>query len=143
MKIGIASDHRGYNLKKQILEYLTEKGYDVEDYGTYSEDSVDYPIYAFKVGEAIKNLEINLGILICGTGIGMSIACNKVRNVRCAKVSNLEEAVLCREHNNANVIALSENVANPFEIVLAFVSTDFSNLDKHLKRVEMINNYDN
>lgn len=143
MKIGIASDHRGYNLKKQILEYLTEKGYDVEDYGTCSEDSVDYPIYAFKVGEAIKNLEINLGILICGTGIGMSIACNKVRNVRCAKVSNLEEAVLCREHNNANVIALSENVANPFEIVLAFVSTDFSNLDKHLKRVEMINNYDN
>jgi len=143
MNIAIASDHRGYELKGKIINYLKEKGYNITDYGTDSSDSVDYPIYAFKLGESIRNNINDFGILICGTGIGMSIACNKVKNVRCAKVNNVEEAILTRQHNNANVIALSENAQNVFEIVDKFINTSFSNEEKHLRRVEMISNYDN
>ena len=141
--IAIASDHRGYELKCKIINCLKEKGYNINDYGTDSSDSVDYPIYAFKLGESIRNNINDFGILICGTGIGMSIACNKVKNVRCAKVNNVEEAILTRQHNNANVIALSENTQNVFEIVDKFINTSFSNEDKHIRRVEMISNYDN
>lgn len=143
MNIGIASDHRGYKLKGEVINYLKEKGYNIVDYGTDSDVSVDYPGYAFKVGEAIRDNVINFGILICGTGIGMSIACNKVKEVRCAKVNNVEETILTRQHNNANVIALSENVENALEIVDAFINTEFSNEEKHIRRVEMISNYDN
>jgi len=143
MNIAIASDHRGYELKGKIINYLKEKGYNITDYGTDSSDSVDYPIYAFKLGESIRNNINDFGILICGTGIGMSIACNKVKNVRCAKVNNVEEAILTRQHNNANVIALSENAQNVFEIVDKFINTSFSNEEKHIRRVEMISNYDN
>lgn len=143
MNIGIANDHRGFELKQKITNFLKEKGYNIIDYGTDSENSVDYPTYAFKVGEAVRDGEISLGILICGTGIGMSIACNKVKKVRCSKVNSVNEAVLTRQHNNANVIALSEDVANALEIVEAFITTDFSNEEKHLRRVEMISNYDN
>lgn len=143
MNIAIASDHRGYELKSKIINYLKEKGYTINDYGTDSNESTDYPIYAFKVGESIRDNVNDLGILICGTGIGMSIACNKVRNVRCAKVNNVEEATLTKQHNNANVIALSENVENVFEIIDAFLNAEFSNEEKHIRRVEMISNYDN
>jgi len=143
MNIAIASDHRGYELKSKIINYLKEKGYTINDYGTDSDESTDYPIYAFKVGESIRDNVNDLGILICGTGIGMSIACNKVRNVRCAKVNNVEEATLTKQHNNANVIALSENVENVFEIIDAFLNAEFSNEEKHIRRVEMISNYDN
>lgn len=143
MNIAIASDHRGYELKCKIINYLKEKGYNINDYGTDSSDSVDYPIYAFKLGESIRDNINDFGILICGTGIGMSIACNKVKNVRCAKVNDVEEAILTRQHNNANVIALSENVDNAFEIVDKFINTSFSNEEKHIRRVEMISNYDN
>lgn len=143
MNIGIANDHRGYELKQKITNFLSEKGYNIIDYGTDSNISVDYPIYAFKVGEAIRDNKIDLGILICGTGIGMSIACNKVKGVRCSKVNSLEEAILTRQHNNANVIALGENVENVLEIVEAFIETNFSNEEKHIRRVEMIDSYDN
>ena len=143
MNIAIASDHRGYELKSKIINYLKEKGYNITDYGTDSSDSVDYPVYAFKLGESIRDNINDFGILICGTGIGMSIACNKVKNVRCAKVNDVEEAILTRQHNNANVIALSENVENVFEIVDAFLNTNFSNEEKHIRRVEMISSYDN
>jgi len=143
MNIGIANDHRGFELKQKITNFLKEKGYNIIDYGTNSSESVDYPKYAFKVGEAIRDGEITLGILICGTGIGMSIACNKVKKVRCSKVNSVNEAILTRQHNNANVIALSEDVENALEIVEAFITTDFSNEEKHLRRVEMISNYDN
>ena len=142
MKIGIASDHRGVILKEKIKNYLNEK-YKIIDYGTNSIESVNYPQYAFKVGESIRDNKIDLGILICGTGIGMSIACNKVKKVRCAKVDNKEEAYLARSHNNANVIALSENTSNYKEIIDTFLTTEASKEEKHQRRVEMIDNYDN
>ena len=142
MKIGIASDHRGFESKQKLTNYLNEMGYNIIDYGTDSNISVDYPVYAFKVGEAIKNKEIEIGILICGTGIGMSIACNKVKGVRCAKVSTKEEAILTRQHNNANVIAIDENTLD-FDLVLSFLTTEFSLEEKHKRRVAMIDNYDN
>ena len=142
MKIGIASDHRGVILKEKIKNYLNDK-YQIIDYGTNSIESVDYPQYAYKIGESVKDNKIDLGILICGTGIGMSIACNKVKKVRCAKVTTKEEAFLARSHNNANVIALSENVTNYKEIIDTFLTTDFSNEEKHRRRVEMIDDYGN
>ena len=142
MKIGIASDHRGVILKEKIKNYLNEK-YKIIDYGTNSIESVDYPEYAFKVGEDIRDNKIDLGILICGTGIGMSIACNKVKKVRCAKVTTKEEASLARQHNNANVIALSENVTNYKEIIDTFLTTEASKEEKHQRRVAMIDNYGN
>ena len=142
MKIGIASDHRGVFLKEKIKNYLNEK-YKIIDFGTNSIESVDYPEYAFKIGESIKDNKIDVGILICGTGIGMSIACNKVKKVRCAKVDNKEEAYLARFHNDANVIALSENVTNYKEIIDTFLTTDSSKEEKHQRRVAMIDNYGN
>ncbi len=142
MKIGIASDHRGVILKEKIKNYLNNR-YQIIDYGTNSIESVDYPQYAYKIGESVRDNKIDLGILICGTGIGMSIACNKVKKVRCAKVTTKEEAFLARSHNNANVIALSENITNYKEIIDTFLTTDFSNEEKHIRRVEMIDNYDN
>ncbi|MEG2322635.1 MAG: RpiB/LacA/LacB family sugar-phosphate isomerase [Bacilli bacterium] len=143
MIIGIASDHKGFLLKQSLTNYLKEKGYNIIDYGTNSLDSVDYPPYAFKVGEAIQNKNIALGILICGTGIGMSIACNKVKTVRCAKVSNLNEAFLAKSHNKANVIAISAEIENSYEIIDKFLETPFSNDERHNRRIEMIDNYDN
>ena len=142
MKIGIASDHRGVILKEKIKKFLNDDC-QVIDYGTNSIESVDYPQYAYKIGEAIKDKKIDRGILICGTGIGMSIACNKVRGIRCAKINDLEEAILARSHNNINVIALGEKTQNYKEIINAFLTTDFSNEEKHRRRVEMIDNYDN
>lgn len=143
MKIGIGNDHRGYELKKQITEYLESLGYDVINYGSDSEESVDYPIYAFKVGEAIKNKEIDRGILICRTGIGMSIACNKVKGVRCAKVDNVEEAALTRIDNDSNVIAISyvKNIAEIKEILKTFLEIKFSEEERHARRIKLIDTY--
>ena len=143
MNIGIASDHRGFKLKQEMTKYLKELGYNMIDYGTNSEDSTDYPIYAFKIGEAVRNKEIDFGVLICGTGIGMSIACNKVKDVRCAKVDNIEECKLARYHNDANVIAISADVNNAKEIIHTFLKTGFSKEERHVNRINMINNYDN
>ena len=142
MKIGIASDHRGVILKEKIKNYLNGK-YQIIDYGTNSIESVDYPQYAYKIGEAVYDKKIDLGILICGTGIGMSIACNKVKGVRCAKVNDKEEAFLARNHNNANVIALSEKTTDYKEIIDTFLTTNFSDEEKHHRRVEMIDKYGN
>lgn len=142
MIVGIANDHKGLNCKQKLTKYLKEKGYTIVDYGCDTEDSVDYPNYAFQVGEAIQRNEIDRGILICGTGIGMSIACNKVKGVRCAKVSTFEEAKLTRLHNNANVLAIAHNCENVEMIVDTFLETEFSNEERHTRRVEMIDNYD-
>lgn len=144
MKICIGSDHKGFKYKKTLIEFLKKKGYEVTDFGTLSEEATDYPIYAFKVGESVRDKENELGILICGTGIGMSIACNKVKGVRCAKVSSKEEAYLTRFHNNANVIALSSNLSfsKLKKIVITFLEVPFSNEERHIRRIEMIENYD-
>ena len=142
IKIGITSDHRGYTLKEQIIDKLINK-YDITDCGTTSSESVDYPDFAFKLGNLVADKDIDFGIAICGSGIGISIACNKVKKVRCAKVTTKEEAFLARSHNNANVIALSENTNNYKEIIDTFIDTTFSNDEKHRRRVEMIDNYGN
>ena len=109
MTIGIASDHRGYKLKKLLKENLSN--YNIIDYGTDSEESVDFPIYAEKLGRAIQKGEVDFGVAICGTGIGMSITLNKMKGVYCAKVSNLSEVMLSRSHNNANTLAMSEDIS--------------------------------
>ncbi len=144
MRIGIASDHRGVRLKKSLIEYLTKKGYEVFDYGTNSEVSVDYPDYAFLIGEKVNEDEIDMGILICGTGIGMSIACNKVKNIRCAKVDTIQEAKFARLHNNANVITLSSymSLMKMKDIIDVFLKTEFSNEERHIIRNNKIDNYD-
>ena len=140
MKIGICSDHRGVYLKSSLIEYLDHAGYGVVDYGTDTSDSVDFPDYAFKLGNGIKNEEVDLGIAICGTGIGMSIALNKMNGIYCAKISNISEAVLCKRHNNANVIAISADIdeEQSKSMVEKFISTPFSGEDKYVKRNKMI-----
>lgn len=142
--IGIGNDHNGYEVKQELTKYIKELGYNIIDYGC-GDNLGDYPEYAFKVSEAVRDKKIELGILICKTGTGMSIAANKVKYVRCAKVENIEEAYLAKSHNNANVIALSAllPIENLKEIVKVFLQTPFSNEERHIKRVEMIDNYDN
>ena len=120
MKIIIGNDHRGLKLKEQILKYLLSKNYDVENIGTDTEASVNYPEYALKLCEKVKE-EKGLGILICGTGIGISIAANKVKGIMCAKINNEKEAKLAKEHNNANIIAFSGET--PLEEALKMIQT--------------------
>ena len=140
IKIGIASDHRGFTAKEFLKEYFDENDIYVIDFGTNSAESVDFPVYAKKLGEAIQNEEIDLGIAICGTGIGMSIVLNKMKGVYCAKVSNESEAILCRSHNNANVIAISEEMDDftTKEVIVKFIETPFSNVDRYVLRNEKI-----
>lgn len=145
MRVGIATDHRGIGQKNKLIKYLTKLGYEVINYGTDSEVSVDYPDYAFLIGEGINKGEIDTGILICGTGIGMSIACNKVKNIRCAKVDNLKEAKFARTHNNANVITLSSylSLMKMKDILDIFLKEEFTEDSRHIRRNEKIDNYDN
>lgn len=138
MKIGIGNDHRGVKLKEKIMKYLHDNGITCINYGIDSEESTDYVDYAVKVGNAINNKEIDLGILICGTGIGMSIAANKIKGIRCARVVNPSETVLAREHNMANVIALSENTPDYENIVKTFINTKESTEERHIRRVNKI-----
>ena len=142
--IGIASDHGGFDLKEKIKNYLKELEYQVIDYGTMVDASVDYPDYAFKIGESIASKGIKLGIVICKTGIGMSIACNKVKGVRCAKVSNVEEAYLTRLHNDSNVIAIGADldIEEACDIVETFIKTSFSNEERHIRRINKITEYE-
>ena len=143
--IGIGCDHGGYKTKEAIVLYLKELGYSVLDFGTNSEESVDYTYYAFKVGEAVANKEVEKGIVICTTGVGISIACNKVKGAYCAKVDNIEESIKSRMHNNANVIALAGNTDLELnkELVKAFLETDFSFEERHIRRNEQIKAYEN
>ena len=144
MKIGITNDHRGYILKEKLINFLKEKGYDVVDYGAVSEDAVDFPDYAKKLGEGVLSGEVDLGIAICGTGIGMSIALNKMKGIYCAKVSNLSEAMLPKAHNNANVMAISSDLEdNAMDIVIKFIETPFSNIDRYIKRNNKIKDIEN
>ena len=143
MKIGIGNDHRGFELKKQLVKYLENLGYEVINYGSNSTESVDYPIYAFKVGEAIQKGEIDRGILICRTGIGMSIACNKVKKVRCAKIDIEEDAKLTRIDNDSNVMAISyeKDIKEIEKIIKTFLETKFSEEERHQRRIKMIDTY--
>ena len=142
-KIGIASDHRGYNLKQKLTKYLNKKGYTVIDYGCDDTTSHDYPKYGFKLGQAIRDKKIEKGIAICGSGIGISIACNKVKGVRCAKVNSAKEAKYTRLDNDANIIALSGNtsILKAKDIVDTFLNTKFSNEARHKNRIKMLDDY--
>ena len=141
MRIGIASDHRGYKLKEQLKHMLD---YEFIDYGTYSEESCDYPDFAFKLGEAVRDNKVDFGVAICGSGIGISIACNKVKGIRCAKVDNEEDAIYTREDNDANIVAFtSEKTLEEAELIVNnFINTNFSNLEKHQRRIDKIKDYE-
>lgn len=143
MKICIASDHRGFPLKEELFNYLKDK-YDVDDLGSYSSDMTDYTKYAFLTGEKVRDKEYDFGILICGTGIGMSIACNKVKGIRCAKVNSISDAVMTRKDNDANVIALDgkTDFDSAVQMVDAFLNTQFSGVERYKKRIEDIRKYE-
>ncbi|MBU5436741.1 ribose 5-phosphate isomerase B [Tissierella sp. MSJ-40] len=140
MKIGIGSDHAGYELKEYIKDYLKEEGIEYVDYGTNTIDSVDYPDYAKKVAEAVATKEIEKAIVICGTGIGISIACNKVKGIRCALCSDTYSARMSMEHNNANILALGGRVIGrdlAMEIVSVWLKSKFQG-GKHERRINKI-----
>lgn len=145
MKIGISSDHHGILRKKKINSYLSKKGHEIIDFGPDSDQMVDFPSYAFKVSEAVQKKEIDFGILLCGTGIGMSIAANKVAGIRCAKIDNPKDARLAKEHNNANVLAMSST--KRFCIVKKmldnFINATPNSLERYSRRNEMIERYEN
>ena len=141
MKIGICNDHAAVNLKNSVLKHLLENGYDVINYGTDSSESYDYPLAASVLCKAIQNKEVDLGIAICGTGVGISIACNKHKGIRACCCSEATSARLTRQHNNANVICfgarvISEELAN--DIVDTFINTEFSNGERHQNRINLI-----
>ena len=143
IKIGIASDHRGYILKEQIIDRLMNQ-YDITDCGTTSEESVDYPDYAFKLGNLVADKDVDFGIAICGTGIGISIACNKVKGVRCAKVDTKEEAIATRVDNDSNIIAVGEKMPleKAVELITIFIETKASEEEKHVRRRQKIKEYE-
>ena len=138
--VGIACDHGGYELKLQIINYLEKNGVEYKDYGCHGE-SVDYPIYARKVGQAILDGECEKGILICGTGIGISIAANKMPGIRCALCSDCFSSEMTRVHNDSNIIALGGRVVGPelaIKMVDIWLNTPFSNDERHIRRINMI-----
>ena len=140
MKIAIACDHGGLNLKKEIIKYLTEKGYDYKDFGTDSTDSCDYPDFALPAAEAVASGECDKGIVVCSTGIGVSIVANKVPGVRCAHCHDSYCAEFTRLHNDSNVLALGEKVVGvgyALKIVETFLTTQFEG-GRHQRRVDKI-----
>ena len=140
MLIAIASDHGGFALKETIKEYLRERGDKIVDLGTTSEESVDYPIYGKACGEAVASGKAERGIVICGTGIGISIAANKVKGVRCGLCTSVEMAELTRKHNNANVLALGGRTTEPqlaLDSVKTFLDTEFEG-GRHKRRTDML-----
>ena len=146
MKIGIANDHRGIETKQELTKFLTDKGYNVVNYGTNKEGRVDYTTYGFILGEAVAKKEVDYGIAICGSAIGISIACNKVKGVRCGKINTVEEAIHGKERDFVNVIALSGTtpIENNIEIVDAFLNSKENLIDPVYKiRVDQIIEYEN
>lgn len=144
MKIGITNDHRGYKLKTKLVPYLLKKGYEVEDYGAMSTEIVDYPDYGIPLGEKVRDKEVDFGIAICGTGVGVCIACNKVKGVRCAKVNNVKEAKLSRSDDDANIIALNERMLlfEAKDIVDAFLTTELKPVERYQRRIDKITEYE-
>ena len=139
--IALGSDQAGYNLKQEIIKYLDEKGLEYRDYGSFSEDPVDYPVYGKKVAHAVADGECDKGILICGTGIGISIAANKVKGVRAAHCHDCFSAEATRLHNDANIVALGARVVGPglaVKIVETFLNTGFSGAERHARRIAML-----
>ena len=139
--IALGCDHGGYELKQEIIGYLKSKNIPYKDFGCDSNKSVDYPVYAKKVGKAIQSGECEKGILICGTGIGISIAANEMKGIRAALCTDCFCAEATRQHNNANVLALGGRVVGPglaVKIVDTFLNTEFSNEERHQRRIDQI-----
>ena len=145
MKIAIGNDHVAVDLKNHITKYLEDKGYTVVNFGTDSSDSCDYPVYGEKVGRAVASGECDLGVLICGTGIGISLAANKVKGIRAAVCSEPYSAKLTRQHNNANIIAFGARVvgcAMAEMIVDEFLNAEYQG-GRHQRRVDMLTDIEN
>ena len=139
--IALGCDHGGYELKQEIIKYLEDKKIPYKDFGCDSLDAVDYPIYARKVGKAIQDGECEKGILICGTGIGISIAANKMKGIRAALCTDCFCAEATRQHNDANILALGGRVVEPglaVKIVDTFLNTEFSKAERHQNRINLI-----
>ena len=146
MKVAIGCDHGGINLKPTLIEYLKNNNIEFIDFGCFNSDSCDYNDYAEKVCESVVKGEAEKGILICGTGIGMSIVANKIKGIRCAHCQDVFSAKATREHNDTNVLAFGERVIGAglmLEIVNAFLTTPFSNGERHVRRVEKIKELEN
>ncbi len=140
MKVAIGSDHAGFEYKEMIKKYLEEKGFEVIDKGSYSSERTDYPIYAERVAKAVANGKVDRGILICGTGIGMSITANKIKGVRAALCQNDFMARMARKHNNSNILCLGQRVVgtdHALSIVDTFFSTEFEG-GRHKNRIDLI-----
>jgi ribose 5-phosphate isomerase B len=145
MKVAIASDHGGINIREEIKQQMEEMGIEYEDFGCECDTSVDYPDYALPVAEKVAAGEFDRGILICGTGIGMSIAANKVKGIRCALVHDVFSAKVTRQHNDSNIIAMGERVIGAGlarEIAKAWLTSDFEG-GRHANRVGKITEYEN
>ena len=139
--IHMACDHAGIELKETLRAHLEKMGYTVTDHGTYSKESCDYPVYAKKVAHAVADGKCDKGIIICGTGIGVSIVANKVKGIRAALVHDCFSAKATREHNDANVLTMGARVIGPglaTEIVRIFLETPFSNDERHIRRISQI-----
>ncbi|MBQ5950891.1 MAG: ribose 5-phosphate isomerase B [Lachnospiraceae bacterium] len=139
--IAIGSDHGGYALKQEVMEHLAKRGIEFKDFGCYSEESCDYPVYGHAVGRAVASGEYEKGILICGTGIGISLAANKVPGIRAVVCGDVFTAKATREHNDANILAMGGRVVGPglaLMIVDTFLDTPFSGAERHVRRLQMI-----
>jgi len=142
MKIALGSDHAGFQLKNEIIKHLNENGIELKDFGTYGEDSCDYPDYAEAVAHEVANKNFDFGILVCGTGIGISIAANKVKGIRAALCGDTFSAHSSREHNDANILALGQRVVGTglaLDIVNIFLKSEFLG-GRHQNRVNKLNN---
>jgi ribose 5-phosphate isomerase B len=142
MKIAIGSDHAGFDLKEVIKNHLQELGHEFKDFGTFDESSVDYPDYAFYVGKAVQSGQYDRGILICGTGIGMSIAANKIPGIRCALCHDVFSAKATRNHNDSNILAMGARVIGntlALKVLDAWLQAEFEG-GRHARRVDKISN---
>ena len=141
MKIAVAADHGGFPLKEELKKHLDGKGIEYEDFGIYEEGAVDYPDYALKAAEAVAAGKFDFGMVVCGTGIGISIAANKVPGIRCALCHDTFSARMTRMHNDANILAMGARVVGPglaLKIVDTFLDTPFSGDERHVRRIKQI-----
>ncbi len=146
MKIALGCDHGGFSLMQEVKEHLAERGFEFKDFGCESQSSVDYPDYAYAAAKAVADGRCETGILICGTGIGISIAANKLNGIRCALCTDCFMAQATREHNNANMLALGGRVIGAglaLKIVDTFLDTEFSNDERHIRRIKKLHDLEN
>lgn len=141
--IALGCDHGGYDLMQEVIKHLEDRNIEYQYFGVDQKESCDYPLFAKKVAHAVVNKECELGILICGTGIGISIAANKIQGIRCALCHDVFSAEATKEHNDANILAMGGRVVGPglaLKIVDTFLDTPFSQDERHIRRISMIEN---